>query len=266
MESSSAIASERMAKATIFIAVGIIVTALINGALLGYYIIQVNALQDQVRASQDQVNISRQQFESMTRPWVGIKEVHIQKIDCITSEPFVQPLTREEIDNPSSPAVYLSINQYVFRNRCSGLDVTFDVTVKNYGSIPAESIRIVYMMTDSRAPDWNENDLSNFESTVSSMQQYKTIVLMPQQETTIQLNQNVTLDDFPFLDVAKMEEYTQQNDVEERRGTFGAVPNLFLIGVKYEYGDNRADTLGIVFRTSETSELRIVDSWNPRFE
>lgn len=229
--------------ANMLIAIGTIVIALVNGALLGYYIIQVNALQDQV-------TISKQQFESMTRPWVGIKDIHFHKIACISKEPFVKPLTREQMDNFGPGSAYQSINQYVFRNKCSALDMVFDVVVRNYGSVPAKSIRMAYMSTDTRAPDWDGSDFSQFELMVHSMSQYKTLTLMPQQETTIQLSQNATLENFPFLDV------TDQ---------FGAIPDSFLIGLQYEYGQNKSDIIGIVYKTSETSELRIVNSWNPRF-
>ncbi len=196
-----------LAAANIVLVLVIAVQVYLQNLALNSSIEQVNVLKDEVKALQEQVSISRQQFESMTRPWVGVKEAHFHEIRCATDGIFVHPLTREAIDNPNPVSGYQNVNQYTFRNKCLELVTIFDVTVRNYGSIPAESIQIAYLMTDNRAPDWNGSNFSKFDLAVSSMPQYKKVTLMPQQETTIQLNQTVAIPGFPFLDVRELKEY-----------------------------------------------------------
>lgn len=235
-----------------------IVLAAATIALAVFAVIQVQTLKTQV-------TISVQEFENLTRSWVGVKELHFNQIKCYDKNETLRlpVLTRQLMDlmplfgTSSEVRVdFASIDQYVFQSKCVTMNFIYDATIKNYGSIPATSVEMVYGASDS-ATLRNNGNFTTIESVVPYVEYYKELVLMPQQETTLRLQYIVKLEDFKFLDaeLVSTKDCILVGSAAGHEGSFGCAPDRFLIGLRYESQPNEIDTLGIIYKIGDTSAL-----------
>lgn len=259
---STAISSDRLVKVTLLLAIA---TVSVAGAvwlqvwfqkdLLEQNKKELEALQDQVdtlrkqaEATQDLAATSGQQFESSIRPWIGIKDISLNRVHCFTNQTGVRDLTEQQIrklgQSGSDPQ---NLQQYISRSKCSSIDFHYDAKVRNYGSIPAEFIRIFY------APSHNSilRNVTMPDSTQLALKSYEPITLVPNQETTVRLQYTTQIENFTVL------------QAEESTGVFNSYPDRFVISAQYNFLDNKTHTIGVIYELDNKGIFRIIRSWVP---